>query len=195
MWLLHHGLEAAQDRGESLEQQIVQFSSAVFDAIGTSYPMLRNAGQERLWLIYFKALLNANTHPHEEMLPALRNICYCFQERLRRFAPALETTWRDREAYFAPHFSRRCGSFKADRPRFRAIQQQAAVRCDGYRRAANDKIAAATAFGRSLRLAVPELKPLPVVAELADIPAYLPFQFGVRLLRKASIPSRKSSLI
>jgi hypothetical protein len=74
MWLLHDGLEVGQDRGESLEQQIVQFSSAVFDAIGTSYPMLRNAGQERLWLIYFKALLNANTHPHEEMLPALRNI-------------------------------------------------------------------------------------------------------------------------
>ena len=44
-------------------------------------------------------------------------------------------------------------------------------------------------------LAVPELKPLPVVAALADIPGYLPFQFGVRLLRKASIPSRKSSLI
>jgi hypothetical protein len=74
MWLLHHGLEAVQDRGESLEQQIVQFSSAVFGAIGTSYPMLRNAGPERLWLIYFKALLTANTHPHEEMLPALRNI-------------------------------------------------------------------------------------------------------------------------
>jgi aldehyde dehydrogenase (NAD+) len=33
MWLLHHGLEAAQDHGESLEQQIVQFSSAVFEAI------------------------------------------------------------------------------------------------------------------------------------------------------------------
>jgi len=74
MWLLHHGLEVAQDRGESLELQIVQFSSAVFDAIGTSYPVLRNAGQERLWLIYFKGLLAANTHPHEEMVPALRNI-------------------------------------------------------------------------------------------------------------------------
>jgi hypothetical protein len=74
MWLLHHGLEAGQDRSESLEQQIVQFSSAVFDAIGTSYPVLRNAGQERLWLIYFKGLLTANTHPHEEMVPALRNI-------------------------------------------------------------------------------------------------------------------------
>jgi hypothetical protein len=74
MWLLHHGLEAVQDRGESLEQQIVQFSSAVFDAIGTSYPLLRNAGPERLWLIYFKALLAADTHPYEEMLSALRNI-------------------------------------------------------------------------------------------------------------------------
>jgi hypothetical protein len=74
MWLLHRGLEVVQDRGGSLEQQIVQFSSAVFDAIGTSYPMLRNAGQERLWLIYFKGLLIANTHPHEEMVQALRNI-------------------------------------------------------------------------------------------------------------------------
>jgi hypothetical protein len=36
--------------------------------------MLRNAGQERLWLIYFKGLLTANTHPHEEMVLALRNI-------------------------------------------------------------------------------------------------------------------------
>lgn len=73
MWLLHRRLEVVQDRG-SLEQEIVQFSSAVFDAIGTSYPMLRNAGQERLWLIYFKGLLTANTHPHEEMVSALRNI-------------------------------------------------------------------------------------------------------------------------
>jgi hypothetical protein len=74
MWLLHRGLEVVQDRGESLEQQIVQFSSAVFDAIGANYPVLRNTGQERLWLIYFKGLLTANTHPHEEMVAALRNI-------------------------------------------------------------------------------------------------------------------------
>ena len=76
MWLLHCGLAVVQDCGESLEQQIVQFSSDVFDAIRTSYPMLRKAGQERLWLIYFKGLLTANTHPHEEMVPALRNIAY-----------------------------------------------------------------------------------------------------------------------
>jgi hypothetical protein len=74
MWLLHRGLEAVQDRSESLEQQIVQFSSAVFDAIRPSYPMLRNAGQQRLWLIYFKALLTANTHPHDEMVLAIRNV-------------------------------------------------------------------------------------------------------------------------
>jgi hypothetical protein len=74
MWLLHRGSEVVQDRGESLEQQILAFSPAVFDAIETSYPMLRNTGQEHLWLIYFKGLLTANTHPHEQMVAALRNI-------------------------------------------------------------------------------------------------------------------------
>ena len=58
MWLLHRGLDVVQDHGESLEQQILQFSSAVFDAIGSSYPVLRNVAQERLWLIYFKGLLS-----------------------------------------------------------------------------------------------------------------------------------------
>ena len=74
MWLLHRGLDVVHDHGESLEQQIIQFSSAVFDAIETSYPTLRNAGREHLWFIYFKGLLNANTHPHAQMVPALRNI-------------------------------------------------------------------------------------------------------------------------
>lgn len=74
MWLRHRGSEVVQDRGEYLEEQIVRFSSAVFDAIGTNYPMLRNAGQKRLWFIYFKGLLTANTHPLEEMVPALRNV-------------------------------------------------------------------------------------------------------------------------
>jgi len=74
MWLLHRGLEVVQNHGESLEQQIIQFSSAVFDAIGASYPILRNVGQDRLWLIYFKGLLTANTHPQEEMVSAIRNI-------------------------------------------------------------------------------------------------------------------------
>lgn len=74
MWLLHRGLDVVQDHGKSLEQQILQFSSAVFDAIGSSYPVLRNVAQERLWLIYFKGLLSANTHPHEEMVSALRNL-------------------------------------------------------------------------------------------------------------------------
>ena len=74
MWLLHRGLDVVHDHGESLEQQIIQFSSAVFDAIETSYPTLRNAGREHLWFIYFKGLLTANTHPYEQMVPALRNI-------------------------------------------------------------------------------------------------------------------------
>jgi hypothetical protein len=74
MWLLCRRSVVIQDCAEDLEEQIVQFSSAVFDAIGTSYPILRNSGQERLWLIYFKGLLTANTHSLEKMVPALRNI-------------------------------------------------------------------------------------------------------------------------
>jgi hypothetical protein len=74
MWLLYRRSEVIQDCAQDLEEQIIQFSSAVFDAIGTSYPILRNSGQERLWLIYFKGLLTANTHSPEEIVPALRNI-------------------------------------------------------------------------------------------------------------------------
>jgi hypothetical protein len=74
MWLLHRGLEVVQDRRESLEQQIVEFRSTVFEALLAGYPVLRDAGNEHLWFIYFKGLLNANTHPREEMVSALRNI-------------------------------------------------------------------------------------------------------------------------
>ena len=74
MWLLHRRSDRVQDRCDSLERQIVQFSSAVFDAIGARYPMLRNEGRERLWFIYFKGLLIANTHPREEMVQAFRGI-------------------------------------------------------------------------------------------------------------------------
>jgi hypothetical protein len=74
MWLLHAGLEVVQDRRVSLEEQIFQFSSTVFEALVTSYPVLNRAGSRRLWLIYFKGILNANTHPYSEMVSALRNI-------------------------------------------------------------------------------------------------------------------------
>jgi hypothetical protein len=74
MWLLHRGLAETKDRDISLEQQIVQFGPAVFDAIRASNPALQNVKQERLWLIYFKALLTAETHSHDEMVQALQHI-------------------------------------------------------------------------------------------------------------------------
>jgi hypothetical protein len=74
MWRLHCELGAAQSRGESLAQQIVDFSAVVFDAIQTNYPALRNAGSNRLWFIYFKGLLTAKTHPPEVMMSALRYV-------------------------------------------------------------------------------------------------------------------------
>ena len=74
MWLLHRRSDRVQDHCNFLERQIVQFSSAVFDAIGVTYPMLRNGGRERLWFIYFKGLLIANAHPREEMVQAFHGI-------------------------------------------------------------------------------------------------------------------------
>ena len=74
MWLLHRRSDLVQGGYDSLERQIVQFSSAVFNSIGARYPMLRNEARERLWFIYFKGLLIANTHPREEMVQAFRRI-------------------------------------------------------------------------------------------------------------------------
>jgi hypothetical protein len=74
MWRLHCELGAAHSRGESLAQQLVDFSAVVFDAIQANYPALRNAGSNRLWFIYFKALLTAKTHPPEAMISALRYV-------------------------------------------------------------------------------------------------------------------------
>jgi hypothetical protein len=74
MWRRHSELGAAQSRGESLAQQIVEFSAAVFDAIRTNYPALRNAGSERLWFVYFKGLLTAKTHTPDVMISALRYV-------------------------------------------------------------------------------------------------------------------------
>lgn len=36
--------------------------------------MLANAEQKHLWMIYFKGLLAANTHPHEQMVQAIKTV-------------------------------------------------------------------------------------------------------------------------
>jgi len=59
---------------EPLHQQIKNFSPVAFDVIVSRFPALKNAKQEHLWLVYFKGLLTAGTHPREEMTKAIQTV-------------------------------------------------------------------------------------------------------------------------
>lgn len=74
MWILHNWSRVKDHRLEPLDQQIRNFSTAALEAIGAHCPMLRNAKQEHLWLIYLKGLLAADTHPREQMIKAIKAV-------------------------------------------------------------------------------------------------------------------------
>jgi hypothetical protein len=81
MWMLHQWALPDGVRSEPLDQQIVNFSPTAFAAMGARFPMLQHAEQEHLWLIYFKGLLAAGTHPQEQMVEAINTV-----RQLRRTA-------------------------------------------------------------------------------------------------------------
>jgi hypothetical protein len=81
MWMLHQWALPDGMRSEPLDLQMMNFSSTAFAAIGARFPMLQHAEQEHLWLIYFKGLLAAGTHPQEEMVQAINTV-----RQLRRTA-------------------------------------------------------------------------------------------------------------
>lgn len=74
MWILHNWSCARERRIEPLDQKIKNFSTAALATIAAHCPMLRNAKQEHLWLIYLKGLLAAGTHPREQMITAIKAI-------------------------------------------------------------------------------------------------------------------------
>lgn len=74
MWVLHNWSRAGEQRAEDLDQQIDNFSEVAIATIADHYPMLANAEQKHLWMIYFKGLLAANTHPHEQMVQAIKTV-------------------------------------------------------------------------------------------------------------------------
>lgn len=74
MWMLHQWALPDGMRSEPLDLQIMNFSSTAFAAIGARFPMLQHAEQEHLWLIYFKGLLVAGTHPQEQMVQAINTV-------------------------------------------------------------------------------------------------------------------------
>ncbi len=74
VWMLHKWSLTQKMQSEPLHQQIRNFSPAAFDVIMSRFPALKNAKQEHLWLIYFKGLLTAGTHPREEMTKAIQTV-------------------------------------------------------------------------------------------------------------------------
>jgi hypothetical protein len=73
MWILHWS-QIRQGPAQPLDQQIANFGSRAFDAITTRFPALRRARREHLWMIYFKGLLAAGTHPQDDMIKAIKAI-------------------------------------------------------------------------------------------------------------------------
>lgn len=73
MWILHWA-QTRQTSAEPLEQQIANFSSRAFDVITTRFSILKRARREHLWMIYFKGLLAAGTHPHDDMIKAIKTV-------------------------------------------------------------------------------------------------------------------------
>jgi hypothetical protein len=74
IWMLHKWSLTRDEPHESLEQQIRNFSSVALETIVSHFPMLGSAKQEHLWLIYFKGLLTAGTHPREDLIKAIKAI-------------------------------------------------------------------------------------------------------------------------
>lgn len=74
IWMLHKWSLTQKMQSEPLHQQIKNFSPVAFDVIVSRFPALKNAKEEHLWLIYFKGLLTAGTHPREEMTKAIQTV-------------------------------------------------------------------------------------------------------------------------
>jgi hypothetical protein len=74
MWILHQRALSSEARTEPLKQQILDFSSVAFRAIEQGSDHLREIKQPYLWLLYFKGLIAARTHPQHQMIYAIKLI-------------------------------------------------------------------------------------------------------------------------
>lgn len=92
VWMLHRWSLTQKMQSEPLHQQIRNFSPAAFDVIVSRFPALKNAKQEHLWLIYFKGLLTAGTHPREEMTKAIQTVGAQQWIRVSSAEPSTPTT-------------------------------------------------------------------------------------------------------
>lgn len=71
-WILHQRVLSTTRCTHSLDRQIVDFSQSVFNAIGSAGRL--DIKPEHLWMIYFKGLLFAKTHPRATMVAAINAV-------------------------------------------------------------------------------------------------------------------------
>lgn len=100
IWMLHRWSLTQKAQSEPLHQQIKDFSSVAFDAIVSRFPALKDAKEEHLWLIYFKGLLTAGTHPREEMTKAIQTVG---AQKWIRVSPAVTSTPISERSPHGPH--------------------------------------------------------------------------------------------
>jgi hypothetical protein len=70
-WMLLQWKSLVDESNNALEQQIIYFSADALGEMCATYAILRDATEELRWLIYFKGLIAADTHPRDEMLTAI----------------------------------------------------------------------------------------------------------------------------
>jgi hypothetical protein len=74
-WTVFQWEESPVDlSSNALDLQIMRFSADALSGMCAAYPILRDLTDELLWLVYFKGLITAETHPRDEMLAAIESV-------------------------------------------------------------------------------------------------------------------------
>jgi hypothetical protein len=74
-WTVFQWEDPPVDRSSNaLDLQIMRFSADALSGMCAAYPILRNATEELRWLVYFKGLITAETHPRDQMLAAIESV-------------------------------------------------------------------------------------------------------------------------
>jgi hypothetical protein len=71
MWTVHQWEPTKDAPSKPLDLQIIHFSVHALGEVCNAHPILRHATEEVQWLIYFKGLVAADTHPRDQMLSAI----------------------------------------------------------------------------------------------------------------------------
>jgi hypothetical protein len=91
MWVLHQRILSREPGSMPLDQQILGFSDAALSSIRSDLHYLQNVEEAHLWLVYFKGLITAKTHPREQMVRAINIVHDRHLERQLVVVPHRET--------------------------------------------------------------------------------------------------------